>query len=147
MDPHQPLSILLVEDEKDACEIISSMLSMAYPQASIYTATDGKAGFAIFSQYTPEIVITDINMPEMDGLQLLQRIAEIKPATRLIVVTAHSDKQYLDRITSSGIVVDIVYKPVNFATLFDLINCRHNRSSKPATNVTPATNIDSPIIA
>jgi YesN/AraC family two-component response regulator len=126
----KPLSILLVDDEADACEIIRSMLAVVYPQLSIHTATNGQEGLEIFTAHKPEIVITDINMPELDGIQLLQKISVINPGTRLIVVTAFSDRQNLDRITSTGIKLDHVAKPVDFELLFASINrciaaCEH----------------------
>jgi YesN/AraC family two-component response regulator len=122
MNQKQPLSILLIEDEEDACEIIGSMLSMAYPNANIYTATNGKTGLGIFGTHKPLIVITDINMPEMNGDQLLQEISKINPDTRFIVITAHSDRQNLDKISSTGIAAELIPKPVDFMALVTSIN-------------------------
>jgi DNA-binding NarL/FixJ family response regulator len=69
----------------------------------------------------PDIVITDINMPEMDGIQLLNSIAAIKPDARVIVITAHSDKQIYDRIASAGISAEIIQKPIVFETLMTAV--------------------------
>jgi CheY-like chemotaxis protein len=115
---HQPISILLVEDDECACEIISSMLAMGFPHAQIHIAGDGKTGLECFRRHLPDIVITDINMPEMDGVSMLGNMPSIKPDARVIVVTAHSDKLNLERITSAGVAVELVPKPIDFESLF-----------------------------
>jgi YesN/AraC family two-component response regulator len=118
VDLQQPLSILLVEDDEMTSELLASMLKMKYPQAHIYTAMDGKAGLDTFRRHQPDIVITDINMPEMDGLQMLGSISAMKSDARIIVVTSHSDRQNLARIASTGTTVEVICKPINFETLF-----------------------------
>lgn len=122
MDSHVPFSILLVEDEAVACEIIASMLEMKYPQALIYRQMDGKAGLDAFGLHLPDIIITDINMPEMDGLQMLELMHTIKPEAYVIVVTAHSDSGYLEKIKANGLVSVLVSKPINFEALFEAID-------------------------
>jgi YesN/AraC family two-component response regulator len=122
MDPHQPISILLVEDDETACEIIISMLAMRFPHARIHSAGDGNAGLECFRRHLPDIVITDINMPDMDGVRLIGNFPGIKPDARVIVVTAHSDRLNLERITSTGVDVELVLKPIDFETLFSSIN-------------------------
>ena len=123
MGLHQPITILLVEDDESACKIISSMLAMIFPHAHVHCAGDGQAGFDSFCKYLPDIVITDINMPKMDGVQMLCNMSAIKPDARVIVVTAHSDRKNIERFTSTGVAVELVPKPINFKTLFASIEC------------------------
>jgi len=119
--PQQPLSILLVEDDENSCEILASMLAMGFPDANIYSAGDGKTGLEYFRRELPDIVITDINMPEMDGITMLGRISAINPDVRVFVVTAHSDRQYLEKIGSTGVAVELLSKPIDFEYLFAAI--------------------------
>lgn len=121
MDVRQQLSILLVEDDKSSSDILHSMLSMRFPAARIFSAGDGNEGLDCIRSHEPDIVITDINMPEMDGFGILAGIPAIKPDIRVIVVTAHSDRQNLERITSTGVDVEIVHKPLDFKELFAAI--------------------------
>jgi two-component system chemotaxis response regulator CheY len=131
MDVHQPLSILLVEDDKHASEILHSMLSMRCPDARIYCAGDGIAGLDCIRRHRPDIVITDINMPEVDGFGILAGIPAIKPDIRVIVITAHSDRQNLEKIASTGVDVEIVHKPLDFTKLFaSITRCIESLSSK-----------------
>lgn len=120
MKQHQPVSILLVEDEKDACEVISSMLEMKFPATQLYCAANGKIGLDLFGMNLPDIVITDINMPEMDGLKMLDIIHTVKPDSCVIVVTAYSSTHYhyLKQIVASSALVELVPKPINFEILF-----------------------------
>jgi DNA-binding NarL/FixJ family response regulator len=115
---YQPRSILLVEDDKGACEALCSLLTLQFPHAQIHSAEDGKNGLEHFRRHLPDIVITDINMPELDGARMLDEICSIKPETRIIVVTAHSERQILDRIVSRGVSLEIIHKPVDLAALF-----------------------------
>lgn len=121
MDTQKQFTILVVEDDKCACELLTALLKLRFPQALICFAADGNSGLDAVRRTQPDIVITDINMPEMDGFQLINNIAAIKQDTRIIVVTAHSDKQILDRITALEVPVEIVLKPIVFDTLIAAI--------------------------
>nr|HDN00620.1 response regulator [Deltaproteobacteria bacterium] len=57
----------------------------------VLTAEDGKSGLELFEKEDPPIVLTDIKMPGMDGIEVLKRIKEISPETEVIVVTGHGD--------------------------------------------------------
>lgn len=118
MNQHQAPSILLVEDDKNANEILSAVLTIRFPQATIYSAGDGKVGLESFKKYLPDIVITDISMPEMDGTGMIRKIPAIKPETRIIVATAHNDWNNLDIFALTGVYCDFVRKPIDFDALF-----------------------------
>ena len=121
MDMQQKFTILLVEDDECAGELLTALLKRRFPRALIFLAADGSSGLEAVRRNLPDIVITDINMPEMDGVQLIKSIAAIKPDTQIIVVTAHSDHQIFDRITATGVSVEIVFKPIVFETLMTAI--------------------------
>jgi YesN/AraC family two-component response regulator len=124
MEGKDPHAILLVEDEESAGEIIMSMLEMRFPQTRIVSAGDGIAGLEAFQRILPELVITDLNMPEMDGLQMIRAIQAIQPDTRFIVVTAHSDQNYLAEVLSTGARVEVIAKPINLSALIAAITVR-----------------------
>jgi len=121
MDVQKTITILLVEDDTCAGELLTTLLQRRFPQALISFAPDGNAGLNAVRRDLPDIVITDINLPEIDGVQLIKSIAAIKPDTRIVVVTAHSDNQIFDRITATGVSVEIVLKPIVFETLMSAI--------------------------
>jgi len=81
--------ILIVDDE----EIIVRLLSMSLRSDGYETVTaySGEQGLEVFKSEAPDIVVTDIKMPGMDGLELLKKIKELDPEKEVIIVTGHGD--------------------------------------------------------
>ena len=113
------LSLLYVEDEADARVMVSKMLAMNYPKLTIYSAENGAAGLESYREHSPDVVMTDINMPVMDGIRMSREIKAINPEARIIAVTAHSDTSYLLSAIEIGIH-HYVLKPLNYEELFAL---------------------------
>lgn len=117
-------SLLFVEDDNTICEVIGRMIARQFPDVTVYTAENGRIGLELFKEHTPEIVITDINMPEMDGIEMAGKIKSIKADTKFIVLTGYSDNKYLDRFSEIGFN-DYIVKPVDLRKLFAAIEkCR-----------------------
>jgi two-component system NtrC family sensor kinase len=83
------LKLLLIDDEEPARKIVG--MSLRNDGYEVLTAEDGTKGLEIFKKETPPIVLTDIKMPGIDGIEVLKRIKEISPETEVIVVTGHGD--------------------------------------------------------
>ena len=86
-------SILYVEDNIDILEEIIFFLGHYFTE--VYTAKDGKEGLDKFKEHKPDIVVTDIQMPIMNGIELISEINKIEPDTPVIVTTAFNDSVYL----------------------------------------------------
>ena len=114
------VSLLLVEDEKTARDLIARMLARKFPNCTIYTAVNGIEGMEIFKQFTPEIVIADIKMPVMDGLEMIREIKSAYAKVSCIVATAYSDKFSIDKMERIGIC-SYLLKPLDFDGLFAAI--------------------------
>jgi two-component system, cell cycle response regulator len=114
----QKLHILVVEDDLFAREQLGRLLSRFTKQLT--TASDGAEGLEIFEHERPDIVITDINMPHMDGLDMGQAIKTLEPTTPVILVTAHSDTEFFLRSIEIGIDGYVV-KPVVADALLSLL--------------------------
>jgi len=101
--------ILLVDDE----EIIIKLLSMSLRSDGyeIVTALSGEQGLEVFESESPDIVVTDIKMPGMDGLELLKKIKEIDPEKEVIIVTGHGDIDSTIAALQLG-ASDFINKPV-----------------------------------
>ena len=84
-------SIVLIDDEADIREVMS--LALADAGYEVRTAADGEAGLRLCLETAPQIVITDIRMPGMDGLQVLERVKAALPDTEVIVATAFGEMQ------------------------------------------------------
>jgi len=113
-------SILVVEDDTVSSEVMTLMIARKFPDITLYVANNGKMGVGLFKECISDIVITDINMPEMDGIQMAGEIKSIKAYTKFIVVTGYSDKNYLEKFREIGFS-DYILKPVQFGKLFSAI--------------------------
>ncbi len=112
------LSLLYVEDDEDIRENIISLLQRRITK--VYSAKNGLEGLQVFEQVHPDIVVTDIKMPEMDGLKMSQKIKEMSPDTQIIIMSAFSDLDYLIQAINSGIN-QYILKPMDFGKLFTAI--------------------------
>ena len=115
------MKVLLVEDDRAAIEVLGFVISKRFPNCAVSFAYDGEMGLQAFKEQMPEIVVTDINMPKMDGLKLAEAIKSISPGTKIIVVTAYSDRIHEENFREIGISQHIL-KPVQFDKLFAALN-------------------------
>lgn len=60
-----------------------------------FEAKDGEEGYELYKKYKPDIILTDIKMPKLDGISLAKKIRKEDPKTKIIISTAFSDKEYL----------------------------------------------------
>ena len=82
-------SILLVDDEEGIRKVLGILLAdMGY---LVHTAATGAEALRSFKALRPPIVLTDIKMPEMDGIELLRKLKQISPDTEVIMITGHGD--------------------------------------------------------
>ena len=81
--------LLLIDDEEGIRKILG--LSLRDAGYEVITAADGKQGLECLQQENPSIVLTDIKMPGLDGMEVLQRIKSISPDTEVIMITGHGE--------------------------------------------------------
>jgi len=120
MPTDQPLptfSLLIVEDDKAACDVIVRMVTLKFPSCTIHRADNGVQGIELFKEHLPDIILTDVNMPVMDGIELLRAIRAIRASASCIVLTAYSDKIIFQKFKDLG-VSDYLLKPLDFQELF-----------------------------
>jgi PAS domain S-box-containing protein len=86
---HQPQSVLIVNDEPEQLLLMDSLLRKA--GYSVFTAEDGKQGFEVAKLKRPDLVISDVSMPDVDGIEFCRLIREDRElnATPILLVTAH----------------------------------------------------------
>ncbi|WP_029460340.1 diguanylate cyclase [Solidesulfovibrio alcoholivorans] len=121
LQKYRPLSrlhILVVEDDFLAREQMGLMLSRF--AGRLTTAVDGAEGLERFKYERPDIVVTDISMPRMDGLDLAEAVKAMDKATPVVLVTAHSDTAFFLRSIAIG-VDGYVVKPVEAESLLGLL--------------------------
>ena len=112
-------TILYVEDEemvrKNAVEFLSRVCK------EVLEAKDGKEAIKIWSEEKPDIIITDINMPRLNGLDMASYIRAQDKEVQIIVATAHSDTEYLLRAVELQLVKYII-KPITKDKLVNALN-------------------------
>ena len=124
--------ILFVEDEPVVRFELKRFLERY--SSEVITAENGEEGLALFKKYTPDIVVTDIKMPKMNGIEMAKKIKKDSPDQTIIFTTAHSDNSYF--LEAIEMQVDgYILKPVDLGLLKKKINdiCRnmeHKREKK-----------------
>lgn len=103
-------SVLYAEDDPMVSKIMQMILKREFKQ--VYTARNGKEAYEIFHEHIPDIVITDLAMPQLDGFELIQRIKDEKPETKIMVTTAYREEtKKLDNVIC-------LFKPIDKEELF-----------------------------
>ncbi len=111
--------ILVVDDEPDLQPLVLQRMrrDIRRGRYEFFFAGDGLEAIGVLSEINDiDMIITDINMPRMDGLSLLERIPDINPNTRSIVVSAYGDMSNIRTAMNRG-AFDFVTKPVDFGDL------------------------------
>lgn len=124
--------LLIVEDDKDSCEMLMLIVRRLYPNLTTYCAGNGKSGWELFQEHAPRIVITDLSMPEMDGLQLARMIRTHRPNTKLIALSADIERAVRQRADTEAKVFDhFLAKPFHFKALMAVIEDLEPQASAP----------------
>ena len=109
------IKILFVEDDRSIRDELASFLGR-YAEAGLYAAKDAEEGLKFFYQYQPDIVISDIKMPKMSGIDMVKKIKETDPDQAIIFTTAHSDSAFF--LEAIELQVDgYLLKPVDLRQL------------------------------
>jgi signal transduction histidine kinase len=117
------LSILIVDDDEESLVILQETLQ--YFTKEVQLATNGKDGFEKIKQRDFDIVITDICMPKMDGIELIKNIQELNSDISIIVSSAYSsDMNQITKIIDMGIT-KFVSKPVSLSLLRKMLEEIH----------------------
>jgi len=111
-------SILYIDDEKEILNNAVEFLSF-YCQR-VYAAKDGYEGFELYKKYKPDIIITDINMPKLNGLKMIRKIREEDKDTKIIIITAFIETQYLMEAVELGLL-KYLQKPVSQISLLPVL--------------------------
>jgi CheY-like chemotaxis protein len=112
------IGVLYVEDNPGLRENIVQLLGKIF--TNILSAQDGKEGVEIFKKSKPRLVITDINMPKMNGLEMAKKIKAEEPDTKIIYITAFNEKDYLLEAINVG-VFRYLPKPAKVNQLIDAL--------------------------
>jgi DNA-binding NtrC family response regulator len=106
--------ILIVDDEMNMCSIIQEILGDEGYEVMV--AENGSEALQAIQKVTPDLIITDINMPCMGGLELLREVKSLHPNVQFIIMTAFGELETYLNAMSNG-AFDYITKPINIEML------------------------------
>jgi len=115
----EKLTLLCVDDDKDTLEYLTQLLNDEVK--TLYTATNGSEGFEKYKQFNPDIVLSDINMPKSNGIEMAKNIKSLNHEQPIIFFTAFDDKDILKEAIKIGIS-GFISKPLDdIKQLFEVL--------------------------
>jgi len=111
--------ILVVDDEPEVRQLMEHFLTERGYEVRI--AENGRMALATLDTFVPDVVLLDMHMPEMDGLETLRRLAVRSPSLPVIMITVNEDIETTARLLQVG-AADYVPKPFNLEYLEQAIN-------------------------
>lgn len=131
------LTILYVEDDEDTRNLLTIFLQRV--AGKLVLSRDGEEGLAAFHSCHPQIIITDIQMPNMDGLTMAGKIRTVDSSVPIVVLTAHEQVDYLKKAINIG-AIQYVAKPVDDLKLEEtLLTCAHRVMAEEALKYAAST--------
>ena len=118
MNHMKALTILYIDDETCMRENVVEYLS--YYCDHVYQAADGLSGLEVYKEVSPDIIITDITMPKLNGLNMVKTIRENDQKTKIIIATAHLENSFLLKAVELGLVKYLV-KPITEEKLLPVL--------------------------
>ncbi len=129
-------TILIVEDESLILQDILTLFDWKAAGFETLTAANGVQGLSVFQKKRPPIVMTDVRMPHMDGLTMIERIRELAPETKFILLTAYQDFDYARTALRLGVTDYLLKKDLSEATIRQALE---NLSKKPTPDLPAGT--------
>jgi DNA-binding NtrC family response regulator len=118
MTDKNAVCLVIIDDNESSLELLSSAL--ASPGVEIYTASDPEEGLDLIFTHHPQIVLTDLVMPKISGMEVLDRIVDFDPSIDVILMTAHySTESAVDAIKRGA--CDYLNKPISLVGLRERI--------------------------
>ena len=113
------LTVLFVEDVLFTHELMKLLLEDDIKE--LYIASNGKEGLEIYKDKRPDIVLTDIGMPVMNGIEMSREIKRLNPTQPIAVITAFNEESYIQEAKDIGID-EYILKPIEKDNIFGVLN-------------------------
>jgi pilus assembly protein CpaE len=140
----QPIRLLIVDDIPSTRDNLRKLLSFEEDIEVVGTAGDGKEGVAEAERLHPDIVLTDVNMPLMDGIQLTEQLTQDLPASPVIIMSVQGERDYLRRAMQAG-AREFLIKPFSHDELVAAIRRVYAMELKKGTFLTRAAEPPPPL--
>ena len=97
------IKIVIIDDHKMIREGLQQLLELDGEISVIGQAGDGYDGLSLIESTNPDVILLDINMPNMNGLEMLTELKKIKPDSRVLILTIHNEIDYLVKAIELGV--------------------------------------------
>jgi len=112
--------ILIVEDEADIREALKSIFATTDKDYELYEAVDGAEAISKYKKFNPDLILLDILMPEVDGLQVVKKVLTYNPKANILIITALGDKRIVAQAVRMG-VKGYITKPFEFQRIIETV--------------------------
>ena len=119
MSDLRELTLLYVEDDTELREQFMRILKPEFKE--VYEAPDGVQALEQYEQYSPDMMLVDINLPKIDGLEVIEKIRKFDLTTPVVILSAYSDQKKLLRAIRLGLS-EYLIKPVPHKKLLTVLN-------------------------
>lgn len=113
-DEDKPCSVLVIDDDENFCKAMRWQLERL--ECRVREATSGMDGLQLLRQETPDLILLDLVMPEMNGIQFLELLREAHPDLPVVIVTGYSDSELMKQATQYAPLM-LLAKPVEAGLL------------------------------
>lgn len=121
MDNYSSIKLCVIDDIRSVVDMITRKPSWQEHHISVVgTALDGEDGLRVVRETMPDIVLTDIRMPRMDGLEMTRAILKLNPSIKIIILSAYTDFSYTQQAIRLG-AFDFVKKPFSINEIVNVV--------------------------
>lgn len=117
----QGLSVVVIDDEPDVCELAEVMIRAVEPSAIVTTATSGTDGLLACGALQPDLVLLDLRMPGLDGLEVADAMSRTEGLERTVLVFVTGTSQGSLRAAAEDVAARVVTKPLTPPVIGELI--------------------------
>lgn len=139
MSEGEVIRVMLVDDIADTCDQLEKLLFFEKDIEVVAKASNGREAVALAKQLKPDVILMDINMPEMDGIAATEAIVAEDPVVQIIIMSVQGETDYLRRAMMAG-AREFLVKPVSADDLYKSI--RHVYKRRPKTTISQPMGYD-----
>jgi DNA-binding NarL/FixJ family response regulator len=99
--------ILIVDDHAAVRKALRDWIETVFPHFDVLQAASGEEAIAVVQERPPQVVVMDVGLPKMSGIEATRQIKAIAPATQVVILTIHEDEAYRADAASAGVAAYI----------------------------------------
>jgi DNA-binding NarL/FixJ family response regulator len=119
--PGSPVRVLVADDSAGVRELLVLLLNMEQTFTVVGEARDGEAAVSMAKQLQPDLVILDVSMPRLDGIEALPKVRAVSPSSRVVIFSGESDENVEAEARAAGATA-VIAKDVGATTLVERLH-------------------------